>query len=79
MTDHTPIPDAELDEMEYRDDDFENVFRLIAEVRALRWALIGVAERDGNCWCPGKRGDDEHEDFCIHAKAALPAPGERRE
>lgn len=84
MKDRTPIPDAELDMMLalHAAGDEINPIPLIAEVRALRGALIGVAERDGNCWCPrgiNSRAVDTHEPFCVKAKAALPAPAERRE
>lgn len=83
MIKHTPIPDAELDEMEENIKMFDrwdwcgheheiitdDAPRLIAEVRALRGAI--------------REALDHEIDPYTHAmdvlEAALPAPGERKE
>ena len=89
MTTHTPIPDAELDEMEKRaiaaHDSVavpalryvEDVSDLIKDLRAVRESLRGVSERsvDGKCWCPGGPVKGNHYHYCVAAKEALPPEG----
>jgi len=50
-------------------DDLEGFGRQLKDaVAALSW----VSERE-NCWCPGKRGEGQHEPYCLSAKAILDA------
>jgi len=79
MAGHTPIPDAELDEMEEDtmgavagDVSITDMLSLIAEVRALRKAaeqMLFYEDAGGDGWWRG----------WAMLKAALPAPSERRD